>query len=45
MIDPEKRAGLREAAAAFVQNERSVDTAVARLQKLLARIPALAGVH
>jgi glycosyltransferase involved in cell wall biosynthesis len=44
MLDAGKRAGLREAAAAFVQNERSVDTTVARLQKLLARIPALA-VH
>ncbi|MEO8142673.1 MAG: glycosyltransferase family 4 protein [Betaproteobacteria bacterium] len=45
MLDAGKRAGLSEAAAAFVQNERSVDTTVARLRTLLARIPALAGVH
>ena len=45
LLDAGRRAGLGAAAAAFVQNERSVDTAVARLQRLLARIPALAGVH
>ncbi len=42
LLDAGKRARLSEAAAAFVANERSLEAAVARLQGLLARLPAAA---
>lgn len=45
LLDTGKRARLAASAAAFVADERSLDAAVARLQPLLARIPALAGVR
>lgn len=45
LLDAGQRAGLGKAAAAFVAGERSLDAAVARLQPLLARIPALAGAR
>lgn len=45
LLDSAERGRIGAAAAAFVAGERSLDTAVARLQPLLARIPALAGVR
>jgi glycosyltransferase involved in cell wall biosynthesis len=45
ILDPDKRAQLGAAAAAFVAAERSLPATVARLGELFARIPALAGVH
>ena len=45
LLDTGKRARLAAAAAGFVADERSLEAAVARLQPLIARIPALAGVR
>ena len=45
LLDAGERTRLGRAAAAFVAGERSLDAAVARLQPLLAGIPALAGVR
>jgi glycosyltransferase involved in cell wall biosynthesis len=45
LLDSGERTRLGRAAAAFVAGERSLDAAVARLQPLLAGIPALAGVR
>ena len=45
LLDTRKRARLSASAAAFVAGERSLDAAVARLQPLLARLAALAGVR
>ena len=45
LLDTGKRARLAAAAAEFVAGERSLEAAVARLQPLLAQIPAPAGVR
>ena len=45
LLDEGQRARMRTAAASFVANERSIDAAAASLQRLFARIPALAGAH
>jgi len=45
LVDAGERMRLGRAAAAFAAGERSLDAAVARLQPLLAGIPALAGVR
>ena len=45
LLDAGKRGSLGRAAAAFVAGERNLDAAVARLQPLLARIAAPAGVR
>jgi len=45
LLDSGERKRLGNAAAAFVSGERSLDAAIARLQPLLAGIPALAGVR
>jgi glycosyltransferase involved in cell wall biosynthesis len=45
LLDEGQRARMRAAAASFVANERSIDAAAASLQRLFARIPALAGAH
>lgn len=45
LVDAGTRARLGEAAAAFVAGERSLEAAAASLQRLLARIPALAGAN
>src|SRR5258706_486931 len=45
LLDAGTRGSLGRAAAAFVAGERNLDAAVARLQPLLARIAAPAGVR
>src|SRR5688572_3810235 len=45
LLDAGQRARLGAAAAAFTAEERSLDATMARLQPLLSRIPALAGVR
>jgi len=45
LLDAAQRARLGAAAAAFIAEERSLEATVARLQPLLSRIPALAGVR